>query len=387
MNTFLKRIFTALKKDVVLSAALTCGIVSCFFCRPAAKDIIGAIDFRVLSLLFCLMTVIAAFKSINVLDSLSQNLLRKCKTVRSIYLILCTLVFFCAAIVTNDVALLTFVPITLIVCSHANIKPLKLIVFETLAANLGSCMTPMGNPQNLFIYSFYKMTNADFFLTTLKIGIPSFFLLFGFLMAATKDVKTAKINIVSTLGPAGVEKGFSVYVYLILLIVNLLSVFHAIHYLISFAVTLVAVLIFNRKLLLKVDYTLLLTFTGFFIFTSNVASVEAVRQFFKSILNTESGTFFAGLGLSQIISNVPAALLLSSFTENAKALLAGVNIGGLGTIIASLASVISYKLYQNSNIPQDEKEPFLPTFSFYNVVFLVILVLLYLGFGLIEEML
>ena len=385
MNLFIKRILTILKKDVVLSAALTCGIISCFFCKPTPKDIISAIDFRVLSLLFCLMTVIAAFKSINVLDSLSQNLLRKCKTVRSIYFILCALVFFAAAIVTNDVALLTFVPITLIVCNHANIKPLKLIVFETLAANLGSCMTPMGNPQNLFIYSFYKMTNSSFFLTTLKIGIPSLFLLIFFLLTATKNVKTVQINIVHTLGPAGVEKGLAVYVYSILLVINLLSVFHVIHYLISFAITLITILVFNRKLLLKVDYTLLLTFTGFFIFTANVSSVEAVQQFFKNILNTHTGTFFAGLGLSQIISNVPAALLLSSFTENAKALLAGVNIGGLGTIIASLASVISYKLYQNSNIPQQEKEPFLPIFTYYNVIFLVILTALYLGFEILES--
>lgn len=373
MNSFIKRIFTIFKKDAVLTAALACGIISCFFCKPTPKEIFAAIDFRVLSLLFCLMTVIAAFKSINVLDSLSQNLLRKCKTVRSVYFILCMLVFFCAAIVTNDVALLTFVPITLIVCNHAGIKPLKLIVFETLAANLGSCMTPMGNPQNLFIYSFYKMSNADFFLTTLKIGIPSFFLLIFFLLSATKSVKTAKINIVHTLGPAGVEKGLAVYVYSALLIINLLSVFHVINYLISFAVTLMTILVFNRKLLLKVDYTLLLTFTGFFIFTSNVSSVEAVQTFFKNILGTEAGTFFAGLGLSQIISNVPAALLLSSFTENAKALLAGVNIGGLGTIIASLASVISYKLYQNSSIQPQEKEPFLPVFTIYNVIFLLIL--------------
>ena len=383
MNLVIKRFFTALKKDIVLSAALTCGIVSCIFCRPTLKEIAAAIDFRVLSLLFCLMTVIAAFKSINVLDSLSQNLLRKCKTARSVYFILCMLVFFCAAIVTNDVALLTFVPITLIVCNHANIKPLKLIVFETLAANLGSCMTPMGNPQNLFIYSFYKMTNADFFLTTLKIGIPSFFLLIFFLLAATKSVKTAKINIVHTLGPAGVEKGFAVYVYSALLVINLLSVFHVINYLISFAITLVTILVFNRKLLLKVDYTLLLTFTGFFIFTANVSSIETVQLFFKNILGTETGTFFAGLGLSQIISNVPAALLLSSFTENAKALLAGVNIGGLGTIIASLASVISYKLYQNSNIPSEEKEPFLPVFSLYNVIFLALLTLLFILFKVI----
>lgn len=385
MAPFIKRIFIILKKDIVLTSALSCGFISCLFCKPTAKEIIDAIDFRVLSLLFCLMTVIAAFKSINVLDSLSQNLLRKCRTVRSVYFILCLLVFFCASIVTNDVALLTFVPITLIICNHANIKPLKLIVFETLAANLGSCMTPMGNPQNLFIYSFYKMSNADFFLTTLKIGVPSFFLLIFFLTAATKSLKNAKINILHTLGPADIEKGLAVYVYSVLLIVNLLSVFHVMNYLISFAITLVAIIIFNRRLLLKVDYTLLLTFTGFFLFTSNISSLEAVQFFFKNILGTETGTFFAGLGLSQIISNVPAALLLSSFTENAKALLAGVNIGGLGTIIASLASVISYKLYQNSGFQTQEKEPFLPVFTIYNVIFLLILTGLYICLSLLNS--
>ncbi|NLK47062.1 MAG: transporter [Treponema sp.] len=175
------KIIAFLKKDVVLTAALLSGILSSIVCKQPIKEIISSIDFKVLSLLFCLMTVIAAFKSINVLDVFSQKLLQKCGTIRSVYFVLCALVFFSSAIVTNDVALLTFVPITLIVCKQAKIAPLKLIVLETLAANLGSCITPMGNPQNLFIYSFYKMSNADFFSTTLKIGIFSFFLLIPFI--------------------------------------------------------------------------------------------------------------------------------------------------------------------------------------------------------------
>ncbi len=379
MKKFILSIANALKKDAVLSIALACGILSSIICKPSPKEILEAIDFRVLALLFCLMTVIAAFKSINILDALSQNLLRKCSNIRSVYFALCALVFFSSAIVTNDVALLTFVPITLIVCAHADIAPLTLIVLETLAANLGSCMTPMGNPQNLFIYSFYKMKNAPFFGTTLLIGIPSFFLLILFILFATRTSKTNQIRISTKLGNTGVKKSFEVYVYFGLLIVNLLSVFHVINYIISFAITLAAVAIINRKLLLKVDYTLLLTFSGFFIFTGNISSIESVQKFFEKALSSQTSTFFAGLGLSQIISNVPAALLLSSFTENAANLLAGVNIGGLGTIIASLASVISYKFYHNAELKPEKKQPFLKTFTIYNLFFLLILVPFYLA--------
>jgi Na+/H+ antiporter NhaD/arsenite permease-like protein len=154
----------------------------------------------------------------------------------------------------------------------------------------------------------------------------------------------------------------------------LLSVFHIINSNISFIITFTAIIITNYRLLLKVDYSLLLTFAGFFIFTSNISSIAEVQNFLKNALNSSFNTFFASLGLSQIISNVPAALLLSNFTENSKILLAGVNVGGLGTIVASLASVISYKLYQKADIPLEKKEPFLKTFTIYNVIFLIILI-------------
>lgn len=368
------KIIAFLKKDVVLTAALLSGILSSIVCKQPIKEIISSIDFKVLSLLFCLMTVIAAFKSINVLDVFSQKLLQKCGTIRSVYFVLCALVFFSSAIVTNDVALLTFVPITLIVCKQAKIAPLKLIVLETLAANLGSCITPMGNPQNLFIYSFYKMSNADFFSTTLKIGIFSFFLLIPFIFFDTRNSKSNNINISTKIGTSIIQKDFSIIIYTVLLIINLLSVFHIINSNISFIITFTAIIITNYRLLLKVDYSLLLTFAGFFIFTSNISSIAEVQNFLKNALNSSFNTFFASLGLSQIISNVPAALLLSNFTENSKILLAGVNVGGLGTIVASLASVISYKLYQKADIPLEKKEPFLKTFTIYNVIFLIILI-------------
>lgn len=367
----MNKLFAFLKKEIVLCIALILGLFGIFLVKPTFSEILSFIDFRVLALLFCLMFVIQGFKSLNWLDYLALKILSICKTTRSLFFSLTFLVFFISMIVTNDVALLTFVPITLIICKRANFSEInskltiELIVLETIAANLGSCVTPMGNPQNLFLYSFYNLPILDFFVTTLKIGIPS--LILCGLLAVFFTRKNKKISV--KLGVVQTKSSYSFVIFFVLLIASLLSVFRILDYRASFIVCATFGIVFYRKTLCKVDFSLLFTFVGFFIFTSSISKIDVVSNFLKSMLQSPFSTYVTGILTSQAISNVPAALLLSNFTQNAKELLAAVNVGGLGTLIASLASVISYKLY---NATETQKGYF-KIFSIWNFALLAIL--------------
>lgn len=367
----MNKLFAFLKKEIVLCIALILGLFGIFLVKPTFSEILSFIDFRVLALLFCLMFVIQGFKSLNWLDYLALKILSICKTTRSLFFSLTFLVFFISMIVTNDVALLTFVPITLIICKRANFSEInskltiELIVLETIAANLGSCVTPMGNPQNLFLYSFYNLPILDFFATTLKIGIPS--LILCGLLAVFFTRKNKKISV--KLGVVQTKSSYSFVIFFVLLIASLLSVFRILDYRASFIVCATFGIVFYRKTLCKVDFSLLFTFVGFFIFTSSISKIDVVSNFLKSMLQSPFSTYVTGILTSQAISNVPAALLLSNFTQNAKELLAAVNVGGLGTLIASLASVISYKLY---NATETQKGYF-KIFSIWNFALLAIL--------------
>ena len=309
-----------LKKECVLVIAVTLAILSSFISIPK----MSYIDFNVLILLFNLMVVVAAFKELKVLDSIAIGLLKKCNTYTSISLALVFITFISSMIVTNDVALITFVPLSIVIVRKANINVLKIVIFQTLAANLGSSFTPMGNPQNLFIYSFYNLSPIDFFKITLPIVILA-------------------------------------VLFLVLLVID---------YKVTFLITIVMVLILNKKLFSQVDYSLLITFIGFFIFVGNISTMDVVKNFMEGILNSPKSTFLASVLSSQVISNVPATMLLSGFTDHFKELLLGVNIGGMGTLIASLASVISYKIYAS----EFGNDNYMKSFTFYNILGLIIFV-------------
>jgi Na+/H+ antiporter NhaD/arsenite permease-like protein len=355
---------------VLLAAAAVCIV------RPAADRIFACIDMRVLSQLFCLMLTIQAFRSIRVLDALATGVLKLCSSVRALFFALVALVFFVSMAVTNDVALLTFIPFTLVICRKADsgsvigvITPRMaavLVVLETLAANLGSCITPMGNPQNLFLYSFYNMSAGSFFGAVVKIAIPSLIMLCAAVMYETRGA--GKIGV--KLEKIRVQNPVKCVIYAVVLTGNLLAVFRVIDYRIAFAATVIAVALCRPRLFLGVDYSLLLTFAGFFIFTGILSDITAVSVFLKRVLNRPFSVYAAGIITSQVISNVPAALLLSGFTQNARALLLGVNVGGLGTIIASLASVISYKLFKADSV---QYSGYFRIFTAYNFIFLILL--------------
>ena len=349
-----------LKKECVLVIAVTLAILSSFISIPK----MSYIDFKVLILLFNLMVVVAAFKELKVLDSIAIGLLKKCNTYTSISLALVFITFISSMIVTNDVALITFVPLSIVIARKANINVLKIVIFQTLAANLGSSFTPMGNPQNLFIYSFYNLSPIDFFKITLPIVILA--VLFLVLLVC----KDKKINLSLDLEDVKIDNKRDVYLFGGLFLIILLSVFHVIDYKVTFLITIVMVLILNKKLFSQVDYSLLITFIGFFIFVGNISTMDLVKNFMEGILGSPQSTFLSSILSSQVISNVPATMLLSGFTNHFKELLLGVNIGGMGTLIASLASVISYKIYTS----EFKNENYMKYFTFYNILGLVIFV-------------
>ncbi|MCI9062682.1 MULTISPECIES: SLC13 family permease [Romboutsia] len=349
-----------LKKECVLVIAVTLAILSSFISIPK----MSYIDFKVLILLFNLMVVVAAFKELKVLDSIAIRLLKKCNTYTSISLALVFITFISSMIVTNDVALITFVPLSIVIAKKANINVLKIVIFQTLAANLGSSFTPMGNPQNLFIYSFYNLNPIDFFKITLPIVILA--VLFLVLLVC----KDKKINLSLDLEDVKIDNKRDVYLFGGLFLIILLSVFHVIDCKVTFLITIIMILLLNKKLFSQVDYSLLITFIGFFIFVGNISTMDLVKNFMEGILGSPQSTFLSSVLSSQVISNVPATMLLSGFTNHFKELLLGVNIGGMGTLIASLASVISYKIYTS----EFKNENYMKYFTFYNILGLVIFV-------------
>lgn len=362
-----KPLLEFLKKEVVLVISLLLALSSCIISTPK----ISYIDFKVLILLFNLMIIVAEFKELKVLDSIAVGLLKKCSSYTSISLSLVFITFVSSMLVTNDVALITFVPLTIVISKKANIDVMKIVIFQTLAANLGSSFTPMGNPQNLFIYSFYNLNPIDFFLIT---G-PVFLLSIVFLLFLI--YKDNKMNLNLRLDDIEIKNKNHVIIFTILFFIILLSVFHVVDYKITFIITVIVVSLLNKKLFAQIDFSLLLTFIGFFIFVGNISTLESVNIFMEGVLGSGKSTFISSIVSSQVISNVPATMLLSNFTDYTKELLLGVNIGGMGTLIASLASVISYKIYTNEFEGLNNK--YLKVFTFYNVLgLLVIIPLVYL---------
>ena len=348
------------KKECVLIIAVTLAILSSAISMPK----MSYIDFKVLILLFNLMIVVAAFKELKVLDSIAIGLLKKCNTYTSISLALVFLTFLSSMIVTNDVALITFVPLSIVIARKANIKVLKIVIFQTLAANLGSSFTPMGNPQNLFIYSFYNLSPMDFFKITLPIVVLAILFLVFLVL------KDKKMNLSLDLEDVKIDNKRDVYLFSGLFLIILLSVFHLIDYKITFLITIIMVSVLNKELFSKVDYSLLITFVGFFIFVGNISTMDVVKNFMEGILGSPQSTLLSSVISSQFISNVPATMLLSGFTDHFKELLLGVNIGGMGTLIASLASVISYKIYAS----EFGNNNYMKSFTFYNMLGLLIFV-------------
>ncbi len=349
---------------MVFTISIVLAAGSCLFQSPK----IEYLNFPVLISLFNLMLAIKAFEELRVLDKFAISILNKCNNSKSVSAILILLCFFSSMFMTNDVALLTFVPLTLVISRKTKMPMMETIILQTIAANIGSSLTPMGNPQNLFIYSFYGITPMPFFMTVLLLAILGIICLYFFIRRL--DKKELKVEI----PPIQITDPKKTMVWGMVLIIIIASIFGVIPFQVAFIVTLIIVAILNRKLLFKIDYLLLLTFICFFIFVGNISNTNAVHVLASASLKDSASVYFNSILLSQFISNVPASILLAEFTSNWKPLLLGVNIGGLGTIIASMASVISYKLYIQSYPNQGKK--YLLKFSLYNFSFLFVLTLI-----------
>lgn len=361
----MKSIFRPLKTEPVLSIATLLAILSMFFVTPS-KEYLGYIDFRTLELLLCFMLVVAGFQDIGVFSYVGMSLLSKTKNTRQLASILIFLCFFTSMLITNDVALLTFVPFSIMLLRMLKREDLfiPVLVLQTIAANLGSMLTPIGNPQNLYLYSLYEIPMRTFILTMLPLTIVAFFLLILFLFHIRKETYTLEELVL----PQKPKTSF-LLLYTGAFLLCLSSVLHLLS---SHAMLLLIVLfvcIVNRSLFAKADYKLLLTFVAFFIFIGNMERIPMISETLCKLINQRE--LILGTLLSQVISNVPAAILLSGFTKDVTPLLYGVNVGGLGTLIASLASVISYGFY--SKTENAKKGAYIKTFTLYNLLFLVIL--------------
>ena len=356
----LESVIKSLKNEIVFTLALVLAIGTSFIAIPS----IDYIDFKVLMSLFNLMLMVKAFEELKIMDKLAVKILSKYKSSRSVSLILISLTFISSMLVTNDVALITFVPLSLIIGRKTKINIMDTIIFQTLAANIGSSFTPMGNPQNLFLFSYYKLNPGEFFMVTAPLVIIGGVWLFIINLKINNNVLNFSLDSVEIKDK---KKGI---MYGILFVAIIMSIFNFIDYRIITLITIMTVFMLDRELIAKVDYYLLATFIGFFIFIGNVSSSDAIHSFMNYLLESKEKTYFTSISLSQVVSNVPCAILLAGFTDNWKEALLGVNIGGMGTLIASLASVISYKLYATDS-PNKTKE-YIIKFSAYNFISLIV---------------
>ncbi len=369
----MEKITGFLKKEPVLSIAAVLAVVSAFLVPPSAAYV-GYMDFRVLALLFCLMAVVAGFIKAGFFDFISQKLLSKTDRVKTVSIILVNLCFFSAMVVTNDVALLTFVPLTLGILAALGSKELIFVlVMETIAANLGSMATPVGNPQNLYLYSRYAISLPDFFGTMAPLTVLSWVLI----MAVMLRKKSSGAQLAYSKEAPKMDAKKLVFLA-VLFALCIAAVVHLVPWQLCLVIVAAAFILTDREILGKVDYTLLLTFVCFFVFVGNMGELEVVRQLVSQLL--EGREMLVSALISQVISNVPAALMLSGFTEMGSALLIGTNLGGLGTLWASLASLITFKLY--SRHPGAKSGSFLLIFTLWNVAFLAVLLAISLLFGL-----
>lgn len=368
------------KQETVLCAAFALAAVSVFFVRPD-KGYLGYVDFRTLAILFCLMSVMAGLQKSGVFQYIAQALLSRVHKAWQLVLILVLLCFFSSMLVTNDVALITFVPFTLIVLGMIGPEAkgqlmIPVVVLQTIAANLGSMLTPIGNPQNLYLYGKAGLSLGEFVLLMLPYAAVALVVILAWSIIQSRAYH-GPVQVSFAEGAEISGSKVQLAVYAVLFTFALLTVARVVPYGVTLVVIIAALLVMDKSIFGRVDYSLLLTFVGFFIFIGNIGRIPAFSQMLQQIVSGHE--ILAGVAASQVISNVPAALLLSEFTENLSALIIGVNLGGLGTLIASMASLISYKLIVREE--SQVKGVYFRYFTVANVCFLVVL----LVFALILE--
>lgn len=372
----MKKIVDFIKAEVVLTVAVVLAVISMFFVVPSPVYA-DYINWHVLSVLLCLMIVMEGLKRHGVFSAIAGVLMRKVKSFSQLVCILVFLCFFSSMFITNDVALITFVPFALEVLKMAGKekKMIAVIVLQTIAANLGSMLTPIGNPQNLYLYDLAGYSLPKFLGIMAPSCVGAFILLVLSCLWVTKGEEMDSISF-----PAiqywTKKRMVLTGVYIVLFFVSILVVADVIPFAVALIITVPVTLFMDRKTLKHVDYCLLFTFCGFFIFVGNMGNIQSIAMFLERMM--QGREFVVAILTSQVISNVPAALLLSGFTTDLKALLLGVNIGGLGTLIASMASLISYKAFAKAY--PEKRGKYMLWFTALNVAYLAVFILMYFLF-------
>ena len=364
IKTMIKKV---MKKEPVLSIAVILAVISMFVVHPD-DTYVSYIDFRTLAILFCLMVIVAGMREIGVFDYIAQSLLNRVKSISGIVMILVLLCFFLSMVITNDVALITFVPFAILILKR----------FPKEVRCQGSMMTPIGNPQNLYLYGKANLQASSFFLLMLPYTVLSLLILIIWIAIHTKrktdnetncmDGSTHKAVYAKTQSRKISDK-LRLTIYLILFFLSLLAVGRLISIWIVFACVIAWAAAFDSKLFRNADYALLGTFTALFVFIGNLGRIPQFCSILQNLIQTRE--VIIAVAASQVMSNVPAAILLSGFTNNYRALIIGTNLGGLGTMIASMASLISFKYISREDASLRGK--YFIWFTAANVILLVIL--------------
>ena len=366
---FALRLKAFVGRNMVLCIAIAAAVITAFFVPPDAQYI-DYFDFKTLSCLFCVLAVVCALKNVNFFYALARQIVRRFSTMRSCVLALVYITFVGSMLIANDMALLTFLPLGFFVLETTGKRRYMAFTFimQNIAANLGGMLTPFGNPQNLYLYSRFNIPDGEF----LTIMAPPFAVATVLIAACCLvAVKPEPLDLPQETVPIDRKRTL---VYLLLFILSIAIVFRGIPYVVGLVVIPLVLLFMDRKALMMVDYPLLFTFVAFFVFAGNLSRLPSVHALLSDLLSRNTLVFSA---LScQCISNVPTAVLLSNFTVDYPSLLIGVNIGGTGTLIASLASLITYREYTKHE--PNGKKRYLLKFSLYNFAFFAIL----LGFSL-----
>ncbi len=353
-----------IKKNAVMLIALFAAAITSIVIPPDASYL-GYFDYKTLTCLFCVLAVVCALKNIRFFYMLARKVVQLFKNARMSVLALVYITFIGSMLIANDMALLTFLPLGYFVLTTTGKQKYMAFTFimQNIAANLGGMLTPFGNPQNLYLYTKYTIPTGEFMSIMLLPFCLSIAIITLCCMIFVKPEPLTLSDEKLSLSPA------RTVIYLLLFALSIVIVFRGIPYWVGLIVIPITLLIMDRKALLAVDYGLLLTFVFFFIFSGNMARIGAVREFFSALL--EKNTLVVSALCCQVISNVPSAILLSQFTENYPALLVGVNIGGVGTLISSLASLITFREYAKHN--QGKVARYIGLFSLFNFGFLLIL--------------
>jgi len=365
----MKKIISFMKKETVLTIATLLAVVSAFFVKPD-RQYIGYIDFRTLGILFGLMVIMQGFQRTGLFDGIGSSLLQKTGKLWQLILVLVMLCFFFSMLITNDVSLLTFVPFSILVLKKCGQEQAMIptVILQTVAANLGSMLTPIGNPQNLYLYGLMDCSIPEFMGILLPYAVMTLVLLLLSLLCIR-----GKGQEISCRMEEGTEikqsRKHRNLIYGLLFLLALLVVARILPYGVLVTAVFLYTIIFDREALKGADYALLVTFVSFFILIGNLGRISLIREALERFVSGRE--ILTGVLASQVISNVPAAVLLSGFTENYRDLLVGVNLGGLGTLIASMASLISFKLY--TKCYKENRGRYLRWFTLVNIIYLFLL--------------